>query len=161
MLAQASARLRYPADLVAAALLAPHHAWAVALDGDGGELLAKVGIKVGKLEAYKHVQLRVGVSSAALSPGRLMLPVSWEAVGGPPIFPSMEGTLHVEAVGADSTRLTLNARYDPPLGNLGRLIDRALMHRIAQITMNDFIDRLAGALSELLESRGAAVDPRN
>ena len=45
---------------------------------------------------------------------------------------------------AESTRLTLNARYDPPLGKLGELIDRALMHRLAQATIKDFVERLAG-----------------
>lgn len=76
-----------------------------------------------------------------------MLPVSWEAVGGLPIFPSMEGTVHVEPSGPGSTKLTLNARYDPPLGKLGELVDRAVMHRVAQDTMTDFVERLGQALA--------------
>jgi hypothetical protein len=154
MLAQASAILDKPSDAVARALVASDHPWSVALDGDGDNLLTKVGVKVGKLEVYKHVQLKVGVSSAASRPDRLMLPVSWEAVGGPPIFPRMEGTLHVEPEGVGSTRLTLNARYDPPLGTLGRVIDRALMYRLAQLTMDDFTERLARALNTALTADG-------
>jgi len=64
----------------------------------------------------------------------------------------MEGTLHVKPKGDSLTRLSLNARYDPPLGKLGELIDRALMHRLAQITMQDFTERLARALSSGLEA---------
>jgi hypothetical protein len=151
MLAQATATVPYRFRMVASALLAQDHGWSVALDGDGGDLLAKVGIKVGILKVYKHVQLSVGVSAAALHSNGLMLPVSWAAVGGPPIFPRMEGTLHAEPAPTASTKLTLNASYDPPLGKLGRLIDRAVLYRLAQITMNDFTTRLAQALSAQLE----------
>ena len=151
MFAQASTTLPYSADVVAATLLAPSHPWSLALDGDGGDLLAKVGITIGRVPVYKHVRLQVGVLPEVLRKDRVMLPVSWEAVGGPPIFPKMEGTLHVEPQGARATKITLNASYDPPLGKLGELIDRALMHRIAQETMNDFIERLARALSADLQ----------
>jgi hypothetical protein len=62
----------------------------------------------------------------------------------------MEGTLHADPYGPQSTRLTLNARYDPPMGALGKLIDRALMHRLAQSTMDDFVIRLAATLTDEL-----------
>lgn len=112
--------------------------------------LAKVGVSIGRLRVYKHVRLQVGESTATLRPNAVMLPVSWEAIGGPAIFPKMEGTLHAEPEGSQTTKLTLNARYDPPLGGLGGLIDRALMHRVAQNTMNDFVDRLAQTLAHEL-----------
>jgi hypothetical protein len=151
MFARATATITQPAAAVAAILTAPGHPWRVALDGNGGELLAKVGITVGRIPVYKHVQLTVGPTSVTSETGRAMLPVEWEAIGGPPIFPKMEGTLHVEPDGPRMTNLTLNARYDPPMGDLGRLIERVLMHRVAQMTMNNFIERLAGALSAELE----------
>lgn len=153
MLAQASATLPYESCEVARVLAASDHPWAVALDGGGGELLAKVGVRIGKLSVYKHVQLRVGESSASLPTDWLMLPVSWQALGGPPIFPGMEGTLHVQPVGRGLTRLTLNARYDPPLGRLGKLIDRAVMHQVAQLTMSDFVERLGDAIKGELKNR--------
>lgn len=151
MLAQGSITLPHPSHAVAAALTADGEPWSVALDGGGRELLSRVGITIGRLELYKQVQLEIGVSAASVRRERLMLPVSWKAAGGPPIFPSMEGTLHVEPEGAEATRLTLNARYDPPLGRLGQLVDRVLMHRIAEITMADFTARLAAELNRRLE----------
>ncbi len=132
--------------MVAAILAAPSHPWSVGLDGDGRELLAKVGVRIGLLPIYKHVQLTLGELPSAIPSDRVMLPVSWESVGGPPLFPRMEGTLHVQPDGAETTRLTLNARYDPPLGRLGELIDRALMHRMADATIKDFVERLADRL---------------
>jgi hypothetical protein len=146
MLAQASATLRHPSANVVSALTAPDHAWTIALDADGGDLLAKVGVSVGPMPIYKHVRLDIGLSDATLLPDSVMLPVSWIAIGGPPIFPKMEGTLHAEPDGPGTTRLTLNACYDPPMGTFGKLIDRTMMHRIAAMTMTDFVDRLARAL---------------
>jgi hypothetical protein len=134
-------------------LAASDHPWTVATDGDGGQLLARVGVRIGKLAVYKHVQLRVGEASAPVPTDWLMVPVSWQAVGGPPIFPGMEGTLHVQSAGPRLTKLTLNARYDPPLGKLGELIDRVVMHQVAGLTMSDFIERLGEALNAELESR--------
>ncbi len=156
MLARASADLPHPSELVAGALAAPTHPWSVALDGNGGALLAKVGLNLGGIPVYTHVQLQVGAVPEALRGDRVMLPVSWEAVGGPPIFPKMEGTLHVEPEGRQATRITLNASYDPPLGRLGELIERAVMHRIAQLTMSDFTERLAKALDEELSQTVSA-----
>ena len=156
MLAQASVTLLHPARTVVSSLIAPEHAWTVALDGDGGDMLAKVGISIGPVPVYKHVRLDIGLSRAALLPDSVMLPVTWVAVGGPPIFPKMEGTLHAEPEGPGLTRLTLNARYDPPMGRVGELIDRAMMHRLAALTMTDFVQRLARALAAELEKGNRA-----
>ncbi len=151
MFAQASTTISHPAGRVAEALAIPTRPWAVSLDGDARAHLARVGVTIGRLEVYKHVRLEVGASRATLRSESVMLPVSWVAVGGPPIFPRMEGTLHVEPAGPGAAQLLLNARYDPPLGKLGALIDRALMHRVAQNTMTDFVERLSRALATELE----------
>ena len=45
-----------------------------------------------------------------------------------------------------TTQLSISARYVPPLGALGSAIDRALLHRVAEATMKDFLDRVATAL---------------
>jgi hypothetical protein len=151
MFACHSVLLDYPSRRVAALVAAPSHPWTIPLDGNGDSLLAKVGVRAGRLPIYKHVQLTLG----SLPPGpvgdSVMLPVSWEAVGGPPLFPSMEGTLHVSPEPEGTTRLTLNARYDPPLGALGELIDRSLLGRLAQATIEDFVVRLAASLEAELD----------
>ena len=152
MLAQGTATLPYPSGTVAAALASPNHEWSVGLDRDGKELMSKAGIVVAGIAVYRHVQLHVGTAPELLHEDRIMLPVKWETTGGPPIFPKMEGTLHVEPAGPQETRITLNATYDPPLGRLGAVIDRGLMHRLATMTMADFVTRLARALGEELGS---------
>lgn len=151
MLAQSSTVLALPPTEVVALLIAPEQHWRVALDGDGREQLARVGVRIGAVPVYKHIELSVGQVPHELRGERVMLPVHWETAGGPPIFPRLDGTLHVEPEGPDSARLTLNATYDPPFGRLGELLDRALMARLAQATLNDFLDRLAGSI--LAESK--------
>ncbi len=159
MLAQGTTTLPYPSDAVAAALASPSREWSGGLDGDGRRLMAKVGVKLAGIPVYKHVRLHVGAAPELLHDDRIMLPVSWETTGGPPVFPKMEGTLHVEPAGDGVTRITLNATYDPPLGRLGELIDRGLMHRLATMTMADFVTRLARAVSEELDARGNVRPP--
>jgi hypothetical protein len=150
VLAQGTVTLPYASESVARALTASTHSWSVVLDGDGRKHLARVGVKLAGIPVYKHVRLQIGQSPDDFRKDRVMLPVSWNAVGGPPIFPKMEGTLHVEPAGDGVTRLTLNATYDPPLGALGAVFDRGLLHRLATMTMNDFVERLAHTLSDEL-----------
>lgn len=150
MLAQGTTLIPYSSIAVTRILADPRHHWTISLDGDGRAQLAKVGVKVANVAIYKHVRLEVGNSHVEAHRDSLMLAVSWTAAGGPPLFPRMEGTLHADPDGIQSTRLTLNARYDPPMGTLGKLLDRALMHRLAQSTMDDFVIRLAASITDEL-----------
>lgn len=150
MLTQVTAMLPFTSDVVALALAKPSHPWSIRLNGGGSELMARVGVKLAGIPVYKQVKLEIGSSPDLLHDGRVMLPVSWATAGGPPIFPKLAGTIHVEPAGQTETRVTLNATYDPPLGKLGALLDRALMHRLAMMTMVDFVDRIVLALTEEL-----------
>jgi len=38
-------------------------------------------------------------------------------------------------------------RYQPPLGVVGRTIDRVLLHRVAEATVKDFLDRVGAAIA--------------
>jgi hypothetical protein len=40
----------------------------------------------------------------------------------------------------------MSARYVPPLGALGRAIDRTLLFRVAEATLKDFLDRVRDSL---------------
>ena len=51
------------------------------------------------------------------------------------------------------TQLAINVRYEPPLGIIGAVADRALMHRVAEATIKDFTDQVATRLHELIVMR--------
>jgi hypothetical protein len=36
----------------------------------------------------------------------------------------------------------MSARYRPPLGAFGQALDRAMLHRVAEATIKDFLDRV-------------------
>ena len=48
-----------------------------------------------------------------------------DADGRPGLFPALEADLEVAPLAPDRTQLAMSARYVPPLGPLGKAIDRA------------------------------------
>jgi hypothetical protein len=56
----------------------------------------------------------------------------------------------VAPIGQNRTQLSVSTRYQPPLGPLGRAIDRTLLHRVAEATIKDFVDRAGEALTSRL-----------
>ena len=70
--------------------------------------------------------------------------LEWRA--GTRLFPEFHGTLRLRIESVDSTRLTLEGAYRPPLGLLGTVFDIMLGRHIARATMNELLDRVARAL---------------
>ena len=75
-----------------------------------------------------------------------VIPIDWRASGLVSMFPVLSGDLELASLGSNDCRLTLAASYHPPLGDLGRALDRALLHRVAQSTVRSFLARVATAL---------------
>jgi hypothetical protein len=147
--------LSLPFAEVEEALLHSPGDWVPGLAQDAGArgelLLGEVGFGPPRRRVEKRVQITLG------SPFRLasktVLPMTWHATGVETLFPSLEADLEVAALGASRTQLSVSARYRPPLGPVGRVIDRALLHRVAEATIKDFLDRTG----EILLSRGAST----
>jgi hypothetical protein len=112
----------------------------------GSRLLADVGFSVGATHRAEK-QVEVAVGEPFRMPGKTLLPIAWTASGGEPLFPSLEGDLEVAALGERRTQLSISARYRPPLGAVGRMLDRALLHRVAESSVKDFLDRVAETLA--------------
>jgi hypothetical protein len=112
----------------------------------GEELRAKVG--PGRLLAKEVV---IALGPPAMSRRGLVLPVRWRATGAEALFPSLDGDLDVRRSG-DGAVLHLRATYEPPLGSLGSLMDRALLARLARATVADWVDRII----EWLEATASA-----
>ncbi len=147
MFAEHLVLLPYGFSTVERALADPRHPWTVGLDGAGGdELLARVGVRVVGVPVYKQVKLELGQPQLRIGANRMLMPVSWRTSGGPPLFPVLEGHLEVEGAGPEQTTLSLKANYQPPLGRLGRIADRTVLRGLAQATVKDFVERLAGEL---------------
>ena len=110
---------------------------------EGEEIRARIGV-VESPAVAKTVRLEVGEPVG--EDGTMLLPVVWEATGTPGLFPRMEAEVVLAALGPALTQLSLRGSYRPPLGPIGRVLDRALLHRVAEASVKGFVDRIARAL---------------
>jgi hypothetical protein len=136
-------------DAVRAALLRPPQSW---LDGAAAEagrhadaLLLDVGLEVRGHELTRCARLEVGEPVA--SDRVVSLPIRLRVERDPGLFPSFEGTLDAAWLGAGRTHLALAAQYDPPFGAVGRIADRALLHRVAEVIAQRLLETVAHGLA--------------
>ena len=87
------------------------------------------------------------------------LPLTWEPVGLEGVLPRLDATLELGSLGADRTQLAISARYRPPLGVVGQAMDRVLLHRVAEATLKDFLDRLGSAIALSRPGPAARMHP--
>jgi hypothetical protein len=145
-----------PAGQVEQALLGAPAGWLSALAGQaqqrGDGLLTEVG--VGPLGARLGRRVRVQPGEPVRFPSMTSLPLTWEPVGMEGLLPRLEADIEVGPLGENRTQLAISARYRPPLGVLGRTVDRVLLHRVAEATVKDFLDRVGQAITDHAKADG-------
>jgi hypothetical protein len=112
-------------------------------DEAGIRLLARVGFGAG-LPIRKLVE--VTVEEPLRVPGRTVVPLRWATGVEHSPLPGMEGDLELSQFGPDACHLAMSGRYTPPYGPVGEALDRALLHRVAEATVRDFVERVADAI---------------
>ena len=111
---------------------------------DGERLFASMSTPAAESPVRAHVQIDLG---APYPRGDgFVLPLSWWAAGAQRLFPTLEADLEIMPLGPDQTMLTLMGRYEPPLGAVGRAMDRLVLHRIAEACVRSFLHRTAAGL---------------
>jgi hypothetical protein len=116
-----------------------------AAEAFGERLLTEVGF--GSDGARVNKRVRVDFAEPIRFPSKTVLPMRWEAEGLERLFPHLEADIEIAGLGAERTQLSISARYRPPLGAVGRVLDRNLLHRVAEATIKDFLDRIADVLT--------------
>jgi hypothetical protein len=148
-----------PARVEQALLGSP--AWLSELAGEaqqrGDVLLAEVGVGPLGPRLGRRVAVRLGEPVAF--PSMTSLPMTWEPIGMDGLFPRLDADLEIGPLGEDRTQLAISARYRPPLGVLGQAIDRVLLHRVAEATVKDFLDRVGQAIAGHATVAGAGGSP--
>lgn len=136
-----------PADEVERTLTDGSASWLPGLaehaNDHGEELFAEVGFG-DDVRIARRVEIELGEPVRMAT--KVTVPLRWTAAGAPRLFPSMDADLEIAALGPSVTQVAMSARYTPPLGTLGRAIDRAVLHRVAEATLKDFMDRLRATL---------------
>jgi hypothetical protein len=149
--------IRYYLDLPVAfedverALLDEPSSWVpgIALDAEAGgrRLLAEVGFDVDEARRVdKEVEIEIG--DPYVLPSKTLLPITWKAAAAGRVFPQLDADIEIAALGPARAQLSISARYRPPLGAVGRALDKALLHRVAEATVKDFLDRVGQRLRD-------------
>ena len=120
-------------------------AWASEAYRDGEDIRARMAVGKAPMLA-KEVSLHVGEPIRAHA--HTTVPLMWDATGSPGLFPRMLADLIVAPLGSSRAQLTFRGSYDPPLGPVGEMLDRALLHRVAEASVKAFMDRIASALGQ-------------
>jgi hypothetical protein len=77
-----------------------------------------------------------------------LLAIRWEATGpGGTLFPTLDADIKLTRAGDDATMLALSGVYRPPLGSLGAGLDRVILHRVAQATIQAFTHQIGAAIA--------------
>ena len=115
------------------------------LDLSGKEESA-VGLQIAGIPVRKSVQVELGepVKTATW----LEIPLSWKATFPRQLFPMMTGKIELAPVDKNVTRLTVSGMYEPPLGRVGRQLDAAVMHKVAEATVQELAESIARRLDD-------------
>lgn len=113
-------------------------------NGHGMKLLSELGLDIGKRQIKRQIELDIG--KARRTPGVTLVPIKWRAAADSSLFPALDGQIELAKLGLATTQLGISASYEPPFGAVGKIADRALMHRIAEVTVKDFLERIGERL---------------
>lgn len=129
--------------------------WADVAYREGEQLRARVGPGV---DGYaKTVNLTIG--QPEIRSAGLVYPISWTASGPTALFPRLSADLVLTHLGHDKTQMSIVGSYQPPLGPVGYVVDRILLKKVAEATIQDWLDRVRAALvDEVSASREPGED---
>lgn len=113
-------------------------------NGHGVKLLSELGFDVGALRIGRRIEVKLGAPRRTA--GVTLVAVRWRAATRAGLFPALEGQLEIAKLGLTTTQVGLSASYEPPLGLVGKIADRALLHRVAEVTVQDFMGRIGERL---------------
>lgn len=100
-------------------------------------------------------RVRVTLAGLEQSGDTARQPLEWEAVQNPDRYPRLRGELTAQAHGG-RTEVRLDARYVPPGGWLGAMVDRTLMGAVGRASLRDFFQRV---MAELKGETSPATEP--
>jgi hypothetical protein len=135
-------------DDVRAVMLRTPREWLDWLAAEAAEHGDRLTLHVGLDVAGRHVGGPVGleVGEPVDTHHLVMLPLRLRSRDHRRLFPTLEGSLDAAWMGRGRTYLALSFTYDPPLGLVGQAVDRALLHRVAEIVTERLLEKIANEL---------------
>ena len=111
-----------------------------------------VGVHVAGVPVRKRVTVEFG--EPAKTSTWAVVPISWKPTFARRLLPVMNGKVDLAPVTSEETRLTVSGMYEPPLGRLGEQLDEALMHNVAEATVKELAEQIAGRLDRAVRTKG-------
>ena len=112
-------------------------------------------VNIAGIDVSTEIDISVGeIEESPRATGRspsLRIPVEWEAVKRPGLFPLMRAELSVYPLTGTETQLDFSGSYQPPLGPVGSAVDAAVGHRIAEASVHRFVADVAHHLRDVLK----------
>ena len=156
MLVRDFAHVDHPAHRVVASMSVEADGWLAELARvvwtEQREVRATVG--PGDPVLKRRVVIGVGPVHAGRD-GTTTIGLHWQDASHPMLFPTLDADLSITALPNERARLEILARYDPPLGTAGRVIDDALLHGLAEATIRAFLLQAVA----VIEAASAAPNP--
>jgi hypothetical protein len=128
-------------------------AYVASLPAADGKHTVPIRLHAGDLTIERLADIKI--KHARAYPGFEIMEIAWKAHDGGP-YPIFRGTLSVEDVGGNFSRLDLDGSYDPPLGIAGALFDKVVGHRIALAAARALLDEIKTGM-ELAFQTGETV----
>ena len=149
MYVERSVHVEHPIKACSDALLEGPRKWFPRI---GDKNVSRVGVHVAGVPIRKRVTVELGepVKTSTWT----VIPLTWKATFPEKLFPEMTGKIELSPSDPDVTRLTVSGMYQPPLGSLGRQLDQALMHNVAEATVKELAESIAARLDKALKAEG-------
>jgi hypothetical protein len=143
MFVQRCVHIDHPVGAVMAVIAASPREWFAPLD-EYGE--AAIGPHIAGIGLRKKVAVEVG--PPVTTGDWTEIHVTWKATFIEKLFPVMVGKVELAPVDAVTTKLTVCGMYEPPFGPLGKQIDDAFMHTVAEATVADLAQSIARRIDD-------------
>jgi hypothetical protein len=110
------------------------------------DLLAQLHVQKQGIEVGVDIRIEVTKEPDDAAEGGLPpashVALSWKAAERAAIFPSMSARLSVSPLTFAETRVEFEGVYQPPLGPVGRVLDSAVGHRLAEASVQRFVNQV-------------------
>jgi len=117
--------------------------------------VGSVGAHIAGVQVRKRVVVTIGnpVNTATWT----VIPLDWKATFPEHLFPTMTGRIELAPVDKDLSRLMVSGMYEPPLGKLGKELNKTLMQGVADSTIKELAQAIANRIRLAVWSRATAA----
>lgn len=117
---------------------------------------SQLRVDLGGIAIETDIHIAVTSIDESDSPPLTRLHLEWRAATHPALFPLMKASLALYPLTTTETQLDFTGIYEPPLGLVGKVVNAAVGHRIAEASVHRFVSDVATYLRAQLQNSNLA-----